>query len=264
MSAGIGKMETNPYLVTNAPDAKMAEYTRLHCHDIVVPSKAGPLKARVWDENCLDLRRNIIEKWTPVESVPLVQSWHEKDSQEEEEGGWSRGGYDWGGPAHTPYIRDKDEIETLIRNKQRFIEYCERIIPISDFNDCFMIAEVQRSYEERGILVKFDLKECCQGSPEHAILLNKVEDYCLILSDLDPSKLLVTIRGSHDAFVTRRKNKNQNSRRQIMIQFYKDHGYRLLPWKCCVSEGQGGKLVDAFSKHLSNPALDTDGKLFCS
>ena len=58
-------------------------------------------------------------------------------------------------------------------------------------------------------------------------------------------------------------NMNECDRRREMIQFYKDHGYRILPWECCVSDcGYGGKGVDTYSKHLSDPALDIDGELF--
>jgi len=112
-----------------------------------------------------------------------------------------------------------------------------------------MIPEVQRSIEAREILVQFEIKECCQGTSEHATLLEKVEDYCRDLSVLFPSKMLITIEGSiaHDEMdmdyddvsptqarlhtqenfsVENLKSMNEYYRRREMIQFYKDHGYR--------------------------------------
>ena len=247
-------MEANPYIVVNAQHAEMeAEYKRLHCHEIVRNSAGGCLRAVVWNENFLELRRSIIRKWNTPEPDGRVDPWADP-------GGW-------GAVARPIMIRGHDEIEALVKDKHKFLEYCENIVPASDYSSCFMIADVQRSYEERDILVKLKVPESLHATEEHAILLQEVEQYCRELSayDRSKSKNIVTIRGSldHAPDVTRRQNKKKYDRRLCVIEFYKKHGYRLLPWKCCAKDGsQGGRMVDAFSRNLSDPDLDTDGKLF--
>jgi hypothetical protein len=291
-------------------DAKNAEYKRLHCHEIVLDLAAGPLKASVWNEDFLELRRNIIERYNRVEGDGQEENRQQDDvhgggwqrggydwsqsaaegNGQEEDGhgeGWQRGGYDWSqsAAAPIPIISDKDEIEALIKSKERFIENCRSIIPPSPDDACFMIPDVQRSIEAREILVEFEIQECCQGTSEHAILLGKVEDYCRAASVFAPSKMLVTIKGSiaHDEMdmdyddfsptqarlhthddpsVENLKSMNEYYRRREMIHFYKDHGYRILPWKLCVVDGWGGEDVDAYSKILLNPDIDTYGELF--
>ena len=245
-------MEANPYIVVNAQLAEMqAQYNKLHCHEIVLDSAGVCLRALVWNENFLELRRSIIRKWNTPEEDVHVDPWADP-------GGW-------GAASRPVMIRGHDEIDALVKDKHKFLDYCENIIPASDCNSCFMIADVQRSYEERDILVKFKVPESLHATGDHASLLEQVEDYCRALSAHDPSKNIVTIRGSldHDPAVTRRQNRRKYNRRQRIIEFYKEHGYRLLPWQCCATDGsQGGTMVDAFSKNLSDPALDTDGKLF--
>ena len=267
-------------------EAKDAEYRKLHCHEIVLDSAAGSLRASVWKEDFLDLRRSTIEHYGQSGGDGQEQDWNEDDGGA---GGWGRAENDWSrsAPVHTPIISGTAEFEALIHNKERFIEYCHGIAPPSPDDYCFMIPDVQRCIESREILVKFDMKECCQGTSEHATLLRKVEDYCRSVYSLSPSKMLITIQGSiaqdemdwdyDDYSPTEERlhthetpsadnlnNMNEFDRHREMIQFYKDHGYRILPWQCCVSDayGYGGRGVDAYSKHLSDPALDIDGELF--
>jgi len=56
------------------------------------------------------------------------------------------------------------------------------------------------------------------------------------------------------------KNKNEFYRRREMHQFYKDQGYRILPWVQTASDQNGCPTgtVSVYSKNLSNPNLDKD------
>jgi hypothetical protein len=239
-------------------EANDAEYKRLHCHEIVLHSKSGDLKACVWNEDCLELRRRIIEKYNETRDHD-----QEEHGYEDDEGGgeWQKGGYDWSlsGGVRTQIITEKEEIEALINDKKRFMEYCLSIMPCSPDDFCFMIPEVQRSIEAREIVVEFEMKECCQGTTQHANLLEMVEDYCRDLFVFCPTKMLMTIKAS-----VAEEEMDSYLRCREMIEFYKDRGYRLLPWEFCVSDGWGGRNVGAFSKHLVDPALDIDRELFYS
>jgi len=267
-------------------DAKDAEYKKLHCHEILQFSAAGALRASVWNEDCLELRRGIIEHYSQSGGDDEEKCGYEDD---EHGGGWQEGGNDWSLSAAvpTPIITDKEEIEALIRNKEKFIEYCRSIIDLSEDEFFSMIPDVQRCIESREILVKLNMKECCQGTAAHATLLRKVEDYCRSMYSISPSKMLITIEGSisqyemdedyddysptQETLHTNEKssadnvnNMNECDRRREMIQFYKDCGYRILPWQLCVEYGHGWghRNVGAYSKHLSDPALDIDGERF--
>jgi len=271
-------------------DAKDVEYKKLHCHDILQFSAGGALRASVWKEDFLELRRRVIEHYLRRPVIEHYSQPGDDDGEQEckrgaAENDWS--GNDWSGsaPVPTPIISGPEEIEALINNKERFIEYCHCISPVSSDDYCFMIPDVQRCIESREILVKFDMKECCQGTSAHATLLRKVEDYCRSVYSLSPSKMLITIQGSiledeidcdyddysptqdrlhanENTSADNLNNMNESDRRREMIQFYKDHGYRILPWECCVSVTSDGSSVGAYSKHLSDPALDIDGELF--
>jgi len=165
-------------------DAKALEYKRLRCHEIVVDSDsaAGSPRASVWIQDVLEQRRKIIRHFNQKAGDDDGLDDIARGCQGVEE-------------CHT-YVSDQEDIEALIQDKVKFLEYC-RIITPDNVDDSNTFEEVlQRYIEAREILVELEIKDCWQGTPEHAMLLKNVEDYCREKYALDPDKMLVAIVGS--------------------------------------------------------------------
>ena len=256
-------------------DAKAAEYKRLHCHEIVLHSDSAgvSLTASVWIEDVLEQRRNIIRHFN-------------KNAEDDDGSDDMAGGCEGVEECHT-YVSDPEEIEALIQDKDKFLEYCKILTPgyVDDSNTFEEV--LQRYIEAREILVELEIKNCCQGTAKHATLLENIEAYCRDEYAHDPDKMLVTIVGSKvqykmdakyedfnpvqarqythaDETTDNLKNMNEFYRRREMHQFYQDHGYRILPWEQTTSDrnGHADGTVCVYSKHLSNPILDKDEEPF--
>jgi len=277
-------MRVNPYLVLTAHngeqsekallrDAKKAEYKRLHCHEIIVESGDDSLSASVWKQDVLEQRRKIIRDFN-------------KKAGDDDGSDHIARGCEGAEECHT-YVSDQADIEALVQDNAKFLEYCNIIIP-DNMDDSNAFEEVlQRYIEAREILVELEIKECCQGTSQHAMLLTEIEDYCRREYALDPDKMLVTIVGSNvqydmdfeydelspvqarlhthaDESIDNLKNMNEYYRRREMNQFYKDAGYRVLPWVQSATDrnGYADGTVSVYSKHLSNPTLDKDVEAF--